>query len=287
MSAVTFGWRGRLGVPYQGSKNAIAGELIAALPSGKRFVDLFAGGCAMTHAAILSGKYSAFVANDKQGFGVRLFCDAITGKCDGRWRTWVSREDFARLKDSDPLVALCWSFSDNGRDYLYGAGVEKLKRNLFDGVVSQFGTYDAFRRATKLGRECELECIERVHSLERLKALRDLIAKRPLLASQDDYRDVKTCAGDVVYADPPYANTQRYNAGTFDSRAFWDWVRTRPFPVFVSEYAAPPDFAPVWSKQKMKLMSAKGASGKVSEFLFVHRRFLSDWKRLNARRKVK
>lgn len=36
-------WKGRLGVPYQGSKNAIAKDIIGILPRGKRFVDLFAG----------------------------------------------------------------------------------------------------------------------------------------------------------------------------------------------------------------------------------------------------
>ena len=45
------------GAPYMGSKNRMAKDIIELLPSGRRFVDLFAGGCAMTHAAILSGKY--------------------------------------------------------------------------------------------------------------------------------------------------------------------------------------------------------------------------------------
>ena len=31
-------------VPYKGSKNAIARDIIGVLPRGKRFVDLFAGG---------------------------------------------------------------------------------------------------------------------------------------------------------------------------------------------------------------------------------------------------
>ena len=61
-------WSGRLGVPYQGSKNKIACELLSVIPSGRRFCDLFAGGCAMTHAAILSGRYESFLANDIHGF---------------------------------------------------------------------------------------------------------------------------------------------------------------------------------------------------------------------------
>lgn len=53
------------GVPYQGSKNKLAERIIDKLPAGERFVDLFAGGCAMTHAAIASGKYKRILCNDK------------------------------------------------------------------------------------------------------------------------------------------------------------------------------------------------------------------------------
>ena len=34
----------RYGLPYQGSKNQIAEELLSFLPPGNRFVDLFGGG---------------------------------------------------------------------------------------------------------------------------------------------------------------------------------------------------------------------------------------------------
>ena len=52
------------GVPYRGSKNRIAEDIIALLPTGKRFVDLFAGGCAMTHCALLSDKWESVLSND-------------------------------------------------------------------------------------------------------------------------------------------------------------------------------------------------------------------------------
>lgn len=42
------------GITYRGSKSKIAEKLLAALPGGKRFVDLFGGGFAMSHAAIMN-----------------------------------------------------------------------------------------------------------------------------------------------------------------------------------------------------------------------------------------
>lgn len=83
----------RYGVPYKGSKNKIASKLIAAIPSAETFVDLFAGGCAMTHAAILSGRFRRFIANDLDGQGLRLFCDAVNGRYADEKR-WISRERF-------------------------------------------------------------------------------------------------------------------------------------------------------------------------------------------------
>lgn len=53
-----------LGIGYMGSKNAIAYNIVEQLPEAETFVDLFAGGCAVTHAAILSGKYRRFILND-------------------------------------------------------------------------------------------------------------------------------------------------------------------------------------------------------------------------------
>ena len=60
-----------------GSKTAIAEELISILPSGKRFVDLFGGGFAMSHCAIMSGKYNKVYYNELNPLLVELIKKAI------------------------------------------------------------------------------------------------------------------------------------------------------------------------------------------------------------------
>ncbi len=259
-------WNGRLGVPYQGSKNAIAREIVSCLPDGKRFVDVFAGGCAVTHAAILSGKYESFLANDLHGFGVRLFRDAIAGKYMDAWRNWVSREEFFEKKDTDPMVSLCWSFSNNGRDYLYAKDKEESKR----AEHLRLGKGDGNEAAHGM-QQCESHV--RMRALERLHALEGVRAVERIETSFASYADVEIREGDVVYCDPPYADTQRYNTAPFDSAAFWKWCDEHPFPVFVSEYKAPDGFVPIWTKGKSVLMNQHGADGKVSEYLFVQRRY--------------
>lgn len=86
------------GLPYQGSKNGIAADIVSVLPSADTFIDLFCGGCAVTHAAALTGKWKRFIANDIDARMPQLFHDAISGKYAGDDR-WISREDFQALKD--------------------------------------------------------------------------------------------------------------------------------------------------------------------------------------------
>lgn len=117
------------GVPYKGSKNKIAASLIERLPSASNFVDLFCGGCAMTHAALLSGKWKNIYANDLDGRGLRLFLGAANGAYKDEVR-WISREDFFRLKETDPYIAVCWSFGNNLCTYLYSKEIEPWRRAL-------------------------------------------------------------------------------------------------------------------------------------------------------------
>ncbi|MCF0243465.1 MAG: DNA adenine methylase [Bacteroidaceae bacterium] len=122
------------GLPYQGSKSGIARWVVEQMPAAETFVDLFAGGCAVTHAAMLSGKYRRFLVNDVLGDVTQLFIDAVSGKFDNETR-WISREDFFRLKDTDPYIRLMWSFANNQRNYLYSEEIEPYKRALHYAVM--------------------------------------------------------------------------------------------------------------------------------------------------------
>ena len=117
------------GLPYQGSKNRIAKRLVEALPAAPVLYDVFCGGCAVTHAAMLSGKYQHFVINDRRGWLPAAIQKAIHGGYAHEDR-WISREDFERLKDTDAYAALCFSFGNDCRSYMYARGLEPYKRAL-------------------------------------------------------------------------------------------------------------------------------------------------------------
>ena len=117
------------GLPYQGSKNRIAKRLVDALPAAPVLYDVFCGGCAVTHAAMLSGKYQHFVVNDLRGWLPDAFREAINGGYAHEDR-WISCEDFKRLKSTDAYAALCFSFGNNARSYMYAPPLEPYKRAL-------------------------------------------------------------------------------------------------------------------------------------------------------------
>ena len=117
------------GLPYKGSKNRIAKKILDVLPAAPVLYDVFAGGCAITHAALLSGKYSRVVANDINGMIPAAFEKAIRGGFRNEDR-WISRDDFQKLYKTDPYVAICFSFGNNLHEYCYARDLEPYKRAL-------------------------------------------------------------------------------------------------------------------------------------------------------------
>ena len=148
------------GLPYMGSKSAIADAIMSQLPKADIFVDAFAGGCAMTQCALLSGKYAAVIANDINDTP-QLFCDAVNGKYRNETR-WISREDFHKLKASDPYVRICWSFGNQGENYMYAQEVEPWKKALHYAYIlddfslmREFGITGDITRASIKRNEAE------------------------------------------------------------------------------------------------------------------------------------
>ncbi len=149
----------KYGLPYKGSKNKLAERIVRLLPKRTHLVDLFCGGCAVSHAAMLMGKYEHIHINDINWMCPTLFIDALNGKYNDENR-WISREDFFRLKDTDPYVAVVWSFGNNLRDYLYSKEIEPLKKAIH---------YAMFFSDYSLGKELghDLSFIDPIQDLQK------------------------------------------------------------------------------------------------------------------------
>ena len=109
-----------------GSKSKIVKHIVPLFPSADNFVDLFAGGGAVTHYAMTTAKYKHFVFNDINPLMPKAFGMALNGEFENEKR-WISREEFFRLRDTDPYVAICFSFGNNLSDYMYSKEIEPIK----------------------------------------------------------------------------------------------------------------------------------------------------------------
>lgn len=127
------------GLPYKGGKNKLAERIVSLFPRAEHFYDLFAGGCAIAHCALLKNKFPHVHINDINPMMPQAFVKALQGGFDDEDR-WISREDFMRLKDTDPYVAICFSFGNDLKTYCYGKEVEPLKKALHYAIF--FDSYE-------------------------------------------------------------------------------------------------------------------------------------------------
>lgn len=261
------------GFPYKGSKNKIAKHIISQLPSGKRLVDLFGGGGAISHCAVESGKWTTVLYNEYNPLPYKLFKRAISGEFnyDNFKPEWVSREQFNEQKEQDGYIKYIWSFGNNGHSYLFGKNIENSKRILHNAVVfndlteiykilPEFNGFDNCQ-TIKERRIFISKLIKSLNKNDRgLEQLEQLVR---LETSCGDYRYVQLQDKDIIYCDPPYADTDKYDKNGFNHDEFWQWVRDCEHPVYVSEYSAPDDFVPISSVEKLGLLNPNSPTRKI------------------------
>ena len=269
------------GVPYQGNKSRIADIIINVLPEGKRLVDLFGGGGAITHCGMLSGKWESFLYNDINEMITGLFIDAIYGKYANERRV-ITREEFNDLKNTDAYVKYIWSFGNNGLAYLWGKDTEDIKCTAAHALMDETLTerrlaYMHFVQMLKKNlSDYRLEPVERLQSLEQLQGLQQLEALQRLEVCNISYEDYKHESGDVVYCDVPYEQTNKGKCDDygidFDSLKFYEWVKSRDYQVFFSSYEISDDsFYKLKIKSVMSLIGATTNGKFVDEYLYSNK----------------
>lgn len=272
------------GMPYMGSKSKIAEWVVSNLPSADIWIEPFAGGCAVTHAAILSGKYKHFIINDITDSAATFLC-AIKGGFKNENR-WISREDFFRLKNTDPYVRICFSFGNDQKTYCYG-DIEPYKRAFHYAVM--FNDFKPFAELGILIPDCVLNGCKNTYekrlrikkfliqirkdkhagdlqSLERLQRLQSL---GNLQSLQGDYKTISipTDKSYVIYCDPPYKNTSSY-LDNFNHEEFYKWALKQD-NCYISEYNMPDSFVRIALKSKLSLKAATGNRKMKEEGIWV------------------
>lgn len=261
----------RYGIGYQGSKNKVAEWVVSNLPPATRLYDLFAGGCAITHCAMMQGKYKEIVCNDVTDSAI-FFFDALNGKYNDRVNQWVSRADFERLKSVDPCIRICWSFGHDQKSYLFAKEKEPYMKALWDmahatSPAQILSLYMKVLKEKAKVNSYRLECLERLRALSNLQ---DNDSSTRMYALCGDYKDVEILPDSIIYCDFPYKGKKKYDKKNFDYEDFYAWCERQTELVIISEYEMPTDrFVCISSKETLTTMCATNNSKKAVEKLFI------------------
>lgn len=271
-----------------GNKSRIADIIINILPKGNRLVDLFGGGGAITHCAMLSNKWHEYLYNDINPLITTLFMDAVNGKYHNENRV-ITREDFENQKDTDPYIKYIWSFGNNGIGYLWGKSIEDIKCQACriltaDTIKERRVEYAHFihllsddKKLLESKRRIDkLQNFENLQALTQLEALQRLETLQRLEVSNIDYKDYKYKKGDIVYCDVPYERLDKNNCNdygvTFNSLEFYEWVKKQPYQVYFSSYEiSDKNFYKVKIKSIASLIGANTNGKFVNEYLYSNK----------------
>lgn len=238
-----------LGLPYKGSKNTIAFDIVNSIPRGGKILDACCGGGAFLMAAAMSMRWDKVVGNDLNPATIALL-DAVLihkGQIEYEHPPICTRQDFfnslQRIENGDFTIQdcvnkYCASFGNNGQTYLWNEDIEKIKVNIEDALCNTslnnrrlaFRKFISFLIKEKQFDLSKLENIQQLQNLERLQRLERL--------ERLDIFDIDYSEFDVVYFDIPYRGTAKYDF-EFDYDKFYTFFESLGKPAFLSEYDAP------------------------------------------------
>lgn len=281
------------GLPYKGSKNALAKRIVDLLPEGDNFVDCCCGGGAILHAAVLSGKYKTVTGFDINKAIVGLIKATMIefGQIDYNNFPPVTKEQFYEARDRnetlrDWVIRYTCSFGYNGMEYLWGKARAEMKQ-LVHSVVSEPDIEARRLRMvtllTKLRSSdlsvadmknlAHLEQLTNLHRLQLVEAsMKECGTPTKLSVHTGSMFDINFDKYDVIYFDPPYQDTKGYANKKFPFLMFkvlLEGLAKDNKRVFVSEYKSPATgYRELASFKKMMLQDAK-KNVEVTEKIFT------------------
>lgn len=183
-------------IPYQGSKQAIVEKIYNIINTDlgntnclfagnkiTKIYDLFCGGGAVGYYFHQQG-YDV-VMNDIQQPLIDLHKKLQEGIDNELLYKWISREEFSELNKRQDwhgeLIRRCWSFGNNGKDYLFGKNIEHYKKQGHFIVVNK--CQDAGRKWLEMiGKSNDWGNFKKVYDIENQKERR-LFLRRYILAN--------------------------------------------------------------------------------------------------------
>lgn len=222
---------------YMGSKARFVKEILPIILRRRRkdqwYIEPFAGGM-----NVICNVRGNRIANDINYNLIQMWKKLIDGWIPKQY-TYEEYKQIKNNKDKYPPYEIGWvGFCCSYRSKYFGgfAGIKKEK----SGKI-------------------------RNYQIEAIKNISKQIPKmKNVIFENKPYYKLKLPPKSIIYCDPPYKGTTKYNEKNFDYNFFWNWIRNidkQGHTIFVSEYNAPSDFECVWKKKVISSLSVNGKAG--------------------------
>lgn len=274
----------KLGIPYMGGKRGIAKNIIDFIrfenPNAKYFYDLFGGGGAISFQALNS--FENVYYNELNTGVVKLLEKIRDDGVTPEFYKWVDRETFKNHKNDDTwyggLLATCWSFGNNQKDYLFGADIEENKRLLHEIIVNRCDvSRKQFEAITGLYIDDKYLFKDNINDrrLEVMRAVKSSLGRTDMQQlerlnisnkSAFDVEITTPISETIIYLDPPYLNTAKYQEDICHNELM-EYIKSSPYKIYVSSYEF--DLPVVLEMSKRCTMSAI-VNNKVVERLYCN-----------------
>ena len=231
-----------------GSKNKLADKLLSIILKNRKsnqwYVEPFVGG-----ANLIDKVDGNRIGNDNHYYLIKMWEALQAG-----WEppTVITREEYYEIKRTKEyclpaLVGFVGFLCSFGGKWWGGYAANKKSDNYAD-------------RGSRM-------------LLKQIKNLKNVIF------SNYNYWEMNIPLNSLIYCDPPYKGTTKYNYNkvTFDYDFFWNWVKNMTdggHDVFVSEYAAPRDFICIEQFPHKTILNKNSQDSRI-EKLFIHNKLLN------------
>ena len=293
-----------LAMPYMGSKRKLAKPIIDFIlnenPNCKYIFDLFGGGGAVSFEAMQRPQIQQVHYNELNTGVVELLKDIRKNGVTDKYYQWIDRQTFIDNVGRDNwfggFLKCCWSFGNNQKNYLYGKKIEQYKKLLHFIVVDKcLDSTKQFKDEFKVDlsevlniellNERRLFCrreikkilkirvgLQHLEQLQRLEHLQRLQHLERLNITNLSYEQViidTPIDETVIYLDPPYKNTAKYEKDTCH-KTLRKYVINSPYKIYVSSYEWE-GLNCVLKMNHKSTLSRTNNSKKTSENLYINR----------------
>lgn len=283
----------------------ILNKILDDNPNTKYIYDLFGGGGAISFNAVQRKQIKQVFYNELNTGIVELLKDVVNNGITEKYYNFIDRKVFFDNKDKDTwLGGLCkivWSFGNNQSSYIYGRHLEEDKYLLHDIVVNRrkkslekFNTkynlriyipeWNIQKRKLNITKQIKkklynkkdiqylgrIEHLDRINLLTRVQYLKDIKVNNKLIITNKSYEDViidTPIEETIIYLDPPYKNTEKYQE-QIDYEKLFNWVKNNPYTIYLSSYEY--NLACVKEFSHRSILSAT-ANNEVREKLFCNK----------------